>query len=176
MIAALLRRAPLTWRSTQLTLALSVPPRNHLACGGFHSSTRDPGGNHSSPFAKSAQTASGTRPGRATSRSLPGVRLLWRGGLVAGVIGAELDLFGRDHTDGIDEARERLEAYNRADRDEAEELYGDYVDAVETGTELLADLRDHYARSLDDPDRYCEEFNRAVAKRMPAFALEIENR
>ena len=40
----------------------------------------------------------------------------------------------------------------RAERDEAEELYGDYVDAVETGTELLADMRDHYARTLDDPD------------------------
>ena len=36
--------------------------------------------------------------------------------------------------------------YNRADRAEAEELYGDYVDAVETGTEILADMRDHYAR------------------------------
>ena len=65
----------------------------------------------------------------------------------------------------------------RADRDEAEELYGDYVDAVETGTELLADIRDHYARTLDDAGRATSrEFNRAVARRLPAFALEIENR
>jgi uncharacterized Ntn-hydrolase superfamily protein len=92
------------------------------------------------------------------------------------VIDAQLDLFVRDHPDVIAEAKERLDAYNRAGRDEAEELYGDYVDAVETGTELLADVRDHYARSVDDPDRYCDEFNRAVARRMPAFALEIENR
>jgi hypothetical protein len=90
----------------------------------------------------------------------------------ANVIEAQLDLFVRDHP----EAKDRLDAYNRAGRDEAEELYGDYVDAVETGTEILADVRDHYARSVDDPDRYCIEFNRAVAKRMPAFALEIENR
>jgi hypothetical protein len=94
----------------------------------------------------------------------------------AKVIDAQLDLFVRDHLHVIDEVRERLEAYNRAGRAEAEELYGDYVDAVETGTEILADARDHYARSVEDPDRYCNEFNRAVAKRMPAFALEIENR
>jgi hypothetical protein len=94
----------------------------------------------------------------------------------ANVIGAQLDLFVRDHPDVIAEAKDRLDAYNRAGRDEAEELYGDYVDAVETGTEILADLRDYYARTLDEPDRYCMEFNRAVAKRMPAFALEIENR
>jgi hypothetical protein len=92
------------------------------------------------------------------------------------VIDTQLDLFVRDHADVIEEANDRLDAYNRAGRDEAEELYGDYVDAVETGTEILADLRDHYARTVEDPDRYCIEFNRAVAKRMPAFALEIENR
>ena len=56
----------------------------------------------------------------------------------------------REHADVIEEARERLALYNRADRDEAEELYGDYVDAVETGTELLADIRDHFARTLDE--------------------------
>lgn len=92
------------------------------------------------------------------------------------VIDAQLDLFVRDHRDVIEEANDRLDAYNRAGRDEAEELYGDYVDAVETGTEILADVRDHYARTVDNPDLYRNEFNRAVAKRMPAFASEIENR
>ena len=94
----------------------------------------------------------------------------------ADLIGRQLDLFQREHADVIAEAQARLDAYNRADRDEAEELYGDYVDAVETGTELLADFRDHYARTVDDADRYLVEFNRAVHKRLPAFALEIENR
>jgi hypothetical protein len=101
---------------------------------------------------------------------------MFRRARFAKVIDAQLDLFVQDHPDVIDKANERLDAYNRAGRDEAEELYGDYVDAVETGTEILADLRDYYARTLDDPDLYCLEFNRAVAKRMPAFALEIENR
>ena len=101
---------------------------------------------------------------------------MFRRARFAKVIDAQLDLFVRDHAHVIAEAKDRLDAYNRAGRDEAEELYGDYVDAVETGTEILADVRDYYARTLDDADRYCIEFNRAVARRMPAFALEIENR
>ena len=96
----------------------------------------------------------------------------------AEVIGRQLDLFVRDYPEVIEEAAERLAAYNAADRDEAEELYGDYVDAVETGTEILADLRDAYARTLAEgvEERYQREFNRAVARRLPPFALEIENR
>jgi hypothetical protein len=65
MSAALLRRAPRTWRSTQLTLALSVPPTNHFACGGFQSSTLVHGVNHSSSWAKPAQKASGSLSARA---------------------------------------------------------------------------------------------------------------
>lgn len=94
----------------------------------------------------------------------------------ATVIDAQLDIFERDHRDVIDEANGRLDAYDRGSRDEAEELYGDYVDAVETGTEILADLRDHYASRIDDAERYVDEFNRAVRRRLPVFALEIENR
>jgi hypothetical protein len=92
------------------------------------------------------------------------------------VIDSQLDLFEREHRDVIEEADARLDAYNQAGRDEAEELYGDYLDAVETGTELLADMRDHYAQSLDDADGYLREFNKAVERRLPPFALEIENR
>jgi hypothetical protein len=101
---------------------------------------------------------------------------MFRRARFAAVIDAQLDLFEREHRDVIDEANARLDAYNRAGRDEAEELYGDYIDSLETGTEILADLRDHYARTVDDADRFVVEFNRAVQKRLPAFALEIENR
>ena len=94
----------------------------------------------------------------------------------AKLIESQLDLFEREHRVVIEEVATRLEAYNRADRAEAEELYGDYVDAVETGTEILADMRDHYATTVDDPDEYIRTFNRAVAKRLPEYALEIENR
>jgi hypothetical protein len=104
--------------------------------------------------------------------------VIFRRSRFADVISRQLDLFVREHPDVIEEARERLDAYNRADRDEAEELYGDYVDAVETGTELLADIRDHFARTLEEgvDEDYEREFNRAVSKRLPEFALEIENR
>lgn len=101
---------------------------------------------------------------------------MFRRARYAQVIDTQLDLFERDNREVIDEAAERLETYNRAGRDEAEELYGDYLDAVETGTELLADLRDFYAQTLDKPERYLDEFNRAVERRWPPFALEIENR
>ena len=96
----------------------------------------------------------------------------------ADLIQRQLDLFEREHGDVIEEAQERLELYNRAERDEAEELYGDYVDAFETGTELLADARDHFAATLAEPDAdvYRREFDRAVAKQLPTFALELENR
>src|SRR5436189_2171223 len=54
-----------TCRSRQFTDALSLPPRNHLACGGFHSSTRSHGRLHSSCFAQSAQYPSGSRRARS---------------------------------------------------------------------------------------------------------------
>ena len=92
------------------------------------------------------------------------------------VIGAQLELFVSEHRDVIEEARERLELYTRSDRSGAEELYGDYVDAVQTGTEILADMRDHYGATLDDTDGYAAEFNRAVAKRLPQFSRELQDR
>jgi hypothetical protein len=94
------------------------------------------------------------------------------------VISRQLDLFEREKRGLIDDCKAAERAYDRADRDEAEERYGDYMDLVETGTELLADLRDHFAATLDEDaaDEYEAAFNRAVAKRLPRFALEIENR
>ena len=103
---------------------------------------------------------------------------MWGRSRFGKLVEMQLDLFLRDNRADLAEAHERLAAYNRADRTEAEELYGDYVDAVETGTEILADIRDHFKWTLDDDtgELYEEEFNRAVLKRFPRFALEIENR
>jgi hypothetical protein len=96
----------------------------------------------------------------------------------ADVISRQLDLFEREHRGLIDDCDAAEHAYDRADRDEAEERYGDYMDLVETGTEALADIRDHFAATLDEDaaGEYEDAFNRAVAKRLPRFALEIENR
>ena len=96
----------------------------------------------------------------------------------ADVVSRQLDLFEREHAGLIADCEAAERAYDRAARDEAEERYGDYVDLVETGTELLADLRDWYASTIDEvaAEEYQTAFNRAVLKRLPRFALEIENR
>jgi hypothetical protein len=96
----------------------------------------------------------------------------------ADVIKRQLELFEREQRGLIEDCLAAERAYNNADREEAEERYGDYIDLVETGTEILADIRDHFASTLDEEtaEEYEYEFNRAVAKRLPRFGLEIENR
>jgi hypothetical protein len=103
---------------------------------------------------------------------------VFRRGRFGDVIARQLDLFQRDHAELIRECDEAERAYDRAPRDEAEERYGAFVDLVEEGTEALADLRDHFAAKLAEgvDEDYEREFNRAVAKRLPRFALELENR
>lgn len=96
----------------------------------------------------------------------------------ADVISRQLDLFERDEAELIRRCIEAERAYDRADRDEAEERYGAYVDLVETGTEALADLRWTYAARLDEEaaEEYEEAFNRAVRRRLPRFGNEIDLR
>jgi hypothetical protein len=92
------------------------------------------------------------------------------------VIARQLDVFAVDDADVIEDCRRAERAYNEADRDEAEERYGDYVDRVELATEVLAEMRDRYKRTLDDDaaEEYEDAFNRAVRKRWPPFGLEID--
>ena len=94
----------------------------------------------------------------------------------AEVVAGQLNIFERDHSGLLRDCEEAERAYDRAPRQEAEERYGDYVDLVGTGTELLAEMRDNYAAALDEDaaEEYTAAFNRAVLKRFPRFALEIE--
>jgi Mg2+ and Co2+ transporter CorA len=94
------------------------------------------------------------------------------------VIARQLDLFVEDEADLLEECRDKARSYERAPREDAEEAYGDFVDAVETATEALADMRDRFARTLDEEaaEAYEDSFNRAVQKRWPELGLEIENR
>jgi hypothetical protein len=98
-------------------------------------------------------------------------------GRFADVIRRQLDLFERDEAALIAECEAAEDAYDKADRDEAEERYADYLDLVETGTEPLAGLRDTFASTMDEEtaEGYEDEFNRAVRVRLPRFALEIED-
>jgi hypothetical protein len=93
------------------------------------------------------------------------------------VIRRQLDLFEVDQRALIEDVETALQKYNQAGRDEAEARYEEYLDLVETGTEELAALRDHFAAPMDEEaeEEYEAEFNRAVAKRLPRFALEIED-
>ena len=114
------------------------------------------------------------RGARGAHRALPGAALILRRRF-AEVIRRQLDLFELEHAGLLRDCAAAEEAYDRAEREEAEERYGDYLDLVETGTELLAALRDGYAASLDDAAaaEYEAAFNRAVARRLPPLALRI---
>lgn len=103
--------------------------------------------------------------------------MIFRRTRFADVVGRQLDLFATEHADLVDEAAEALAAYEAAGRDDAEELYGDYALVVEAATEALARIRDAFARTLDAgaAERYEDEFNRAAAKRYPAFAVDLPN-
>ena len=102
-----------------------------------------------------------------------------RRGRFADVVQRQLDVFAEDEAYGLfAEVREAKGRYDRADREGAEESYGDYVDVVEAATEALADMRWRYASTLDEQsaEEYEAEFNRAVRKRWPPLGLEIDNR
>ena len=94
----------------------------------------------------------------------------------ADVIARQLDLFVRDNLELLEACDEAERAYDRAERDGAPELFGDYQELVEDGTEILAGLRDNFASTLDEDaaEEYEAAFNRAVARQLPRFALEID--
>ena len=98
-------------------------------------------------------------------------------GRFADPIRRQLDLFEVEERALILDCEEAERAYDAGGRDEAEERYSQYLDLVETGTELLAGLRDNFASTMDEEtaEEYEEAFNHAVAVRLPRFALQIED-
>ena len=91
------------------------------------------------------------------------------------LIDRQLAFFEEEHAGLLHDVRTAERAYDRSDRDEAEERYGDYVDLVDTGTELLAGIRDAYSATLDEEtaERYEDEFNRIAGRRLRQLALEL---
>ena len=100
--------------------------------------------------------------------------MIFRRKRFAKVIERQLAFFVDEDSDLLRDVDAALETYNRADKDEAEELYGDYQLAIEAATDRLAELRDAYAATVDEPDAYVEEFNKAVVANWPALSLTIE--
>jgi ElaB/YqjD/DUF883 family membrane-anchored ribosome-binding protein len=88
----------------------------------------------------------------------------------------QLELFEAECGSLLDDCRQALDAYNAASKDEAEELYGDYVDAVDAGRDALLEYRDTYARTLDTEaaEEYEAVFNRVVQVRLPTLGLELD--
>lgn len=85
----------------------------------------------------------------------------------------QLDLFAEDEAALLEEAVEAERAYDAAERDEAEELYGDYQLVLESVAERLGELRDTYATTLDESaaEEYAAAFERAARRRHPRVRL-----
>lgn len=100
----------------------------------------------------------------------------FRRGRFVDLVERQIALFEDEHAGLIGDAEAALRAYDTAERDEAEERYGDYLDLVDTGQDELVQVREAYAATLDEDaaDEYREVFNRLVRKRLPRFGLELE--
>jgi hypothetical protein len=103
-------------------------------------------------------------------RAVPGARLSFlRRGRFAKLVRRQLDLLAEDEAELLAEADEAERAYDAAEREDAEEAYGDYQLVLEALVDRLIELRDTYATTLDNEAalEYEMAFDRAVAKRFP---------
>jgi hypothetical protein len=84
----------------------------------------------------------------------------------------QLDLFAADDADLLVEAAEAEQAWNSAAAAGAEEAYGDYQLVVDAIADRLLDIRESYARTLDEAGaaEYSAEFTRAATKRFRRYA------
>jgi len=84
----------------------------------------------------------------------------------------QLDLFAADEAELLAEGEEADAAWTKADRDDTEELYGDFQLIVDAIGEHLYDLREVYAATLDEltADTYRAAFTASAKKRFRRFA------
>jgi hypothetical protein len=88
----------------------------------------------------------------------------------------QLDLFEEDDAELLEDAEEADAAWTKADADVTEELYGDYQLVVDAIGERLYEIRESYARPLDEPAarEYRITFNRAVESRFGRYATFVD--
>ena len=88
-------------------------------------------------------------------------------GRFADLVARQLDLFETDDRPLLADVDRAKSAYDRAERDDAEQAYGDYVDAVDAVKDALAEARDRFAATLDGDtaEEYEAAFERAARKR-----------
>ena len=84
----------------------------------------------------------------------------------------QLDLFASDDAELLEEAVAAEAAYSVAPAGEAEEAYGDYQLVVDAIADRLLDIRESYARTLDEEaaEEYVAEFTRVATKRYRRYA------
>lgn len=94
----------------------------------------------------------------------------------AELVDRQLDFFDEDHAGLVHDTEAALAAYTSSPRDEAEERYGDFVDLVDAGRDALEEIRDTYARTLDEDadEEYRMTFNEHARKRFPRFGFELD--
>ena len=93
------------------------------------------------------------------------------------LVSRQLDLFAVDDAELLREAATAEEAWNRVERDEAEEAYGDYQLVVDAIADRLLEIREGYARTLE-PDAaadYTAAFNRAATRRFRRYATLLSD-
>ena len=95
-----------------------------------------------------------------------------RSGRFDDLVRRQLDLFAEDEAELLSEAQEADDAQTQADRDEAEELYGDYQLVVDAIGDRLLDIRETYAATLEDDaaDEYRAAFNRGASDRFRRYS------
>jgi NTP pyrophosphatase (non-canonical NTP hydrolase) len=93
--------------------------------------------------------------------------ILRRRGRFGDLVARQLDLFAADESALLAEAGEAEAAWNEADRDSAEERYGDLQLVLDAIGDRLLDIRETYAATLDEEaaDEYRAVFSRAARKR-----------
>ena len=93
------------------------------------------------------------------------------------LVDTQLDLFATDEEALLREAEEVDAVWTNADRDETEELYGDYQLVVDAIGERLYDIREAYAGTLEEDaaEDYRGAFDAAARKRFPRFAAFLED-
>lgn len=88
----------------------------------------------------------------------------------------QLELFEREEEELLADCRSALDDYNAASREEAEERYGDYVDAVGAARDALLEYRDAYVATLEPEaaEEYEAVFENLVRIRLPELGLELD--
>lgn len=93
------------------------------------------------------------------------------------LVARQLDLVAVDEAELLAEADEAERAWARADRETAEEAYGDYQLVVDAIADVLLDVRETYAHGLDHDtaDAYRAAFNREATRRFRRYATLLSD-